>query len=168
MHALVTGGGGFLGRYVVEQLLARGDRVRSFGRGVYPELTKLGVEVVRGDIRDVAAVTAACQGIDCVFHTAARPGIDLQWRLYDQVNRLGTMTVILACRKAAVPRLVYTGSPSIVFEGRDQRGIDESTLPTPATVKWQKKKRAYYSLTKLAAEQEVLVANDDGLRTCAL
>ena len=52
MHALVTGGGGFLGRYIVEQLLARGDRVRSFGRGAYPELEAMGVEVVRGDIAD--------------------------------------------------------------------------------------------------------------------
>ena len=52
MHALVTGGGGFLGGYIVEALLARGDRVRSFGRGEYPALAAQGVEVVRGDIRD--------------------------------------------------------------------------------------------------------------------
>ena len=50
MHALVTGGGGFLGRYIVEALLARGDRVRSFARGEYPELKSLGVEMVRGDL----------------------------------------------------------------------------------------------------------------------
>ena len=46
MHALVTGGGGFLGGYIVEALRARGDRVRSFGRGIYPQLAAQGVEVV--------------------------------------------------------------------------------------------------------------------------
>jgi 2-alkyl-3-oxoalkanoate reductase len=126
------------------------------------------VEVMRGDIRDIDAVTNACRGVDCVFHTAARPGIDLQWRLFDQVNRLGTTTVILACRKVGVSRLVYTGSPSITFEGKDQSGINESALPTQATAEWQRKNRAYYSLTKLGAEQAVVLANDDGLRTCAL
>jgi nucleoside-diphosphate-sugar epimerase len=151
MHSLVTGGGGFLGRYIVEQLLARGDRVRSFGRSKYPELAALGVEVVRGDVREPEAVIAACRGIDCVFHTAARPGIDLNWRLFDQVNRLGTMTVLLACRKASVPRLVYTSSPSIVFEGKDQCGIDESTLPTQATVEWQRSKRCWLPMTRRCA-----------------
>ena len=54
VDALVTGGGGFLGRYVVEQLLARGDRVRIYARGAYPDLTAAGVEVVRGDLRAAA------------------------------------------------------------------------------------------------------------------
>jgi 2-alkyl-3-oxoalkanoate reductase len=168
MHALVTGGGGFLGRYIVEALLARGDRVRSFGRGAYPELQALGVEVLCGDIRDPATVVDACREIDCVFHTAARPGIDLNWRLYDQVNRLGTLAVLLGCQKASVPRLVYTSSPSVTFEGTDQNGIGELPLPTNATADWLKKNGAYYSLTKLIAEQAVLAANSDTLRTCAL
>lgn len=168
MQALVTGGGGFLGRYIVEQLVARGDRVRSFGRREYPELAALGVDVVRGDIRDPAAVTDACRGIDCVFHTAARPGLDLNWSLYDHVNRLGTLSVLLACRKAGVGRLVATSSPSIVFAGEDQCGINETVLPTAGSADWLKSNRAYYSLTKLAAEQEVVAANNEDLRTCAL
>jgi nucleoside-diphosphate-sugar epimerase len=168
MHALVTGGGGFLGRYIVEALVARGDQVRSFGRGEYPELLALGVEVIRGDIRDAAAIAAACSGIDCVFHTAARPGIDLNWRLFDQVNRLGTMAVILGCRQASVRRLVYTSSPSVTFAGEDQCGIDETTQTGKATIDWLKSNRAYYSLTKLLAEQEALAANGESLRTCAL
>ena len=59
MNVLVTGPGGFLGRYIVEQLLARGDRVRGFARGDYPDLRALGVELVRGDLADAAAVSAA-------------------------------------------------------------------------------------------------------------
>ena len=62
MKVLVTGGGGFLGRYIVERLLLRGEEVRVFGRGDYPELQQLGAEVCRGDIRDGVAIRAACQG----------------------------------------------------------------------------------------------------------
>ena len=127
MHALVTGGGGFLGRYIVEQLLARGDQVRSFGRSAQPELKSLGVEVVRGDVVDKDDVTEACRGIDCVFHTAAIAGIGVKWARYYETNFLGTKNVLTGCRIHAVPRLVYTSSPSVVFQGNDQEGIDEST-----------------------------------------
>src|SRR5262245_11987374 len=56
MKALVTGGGGFLGSAIVRRLAARGDTVRSFARGDYPELRSLGVEVIRGDIADTNAI----------------------------------------------------------------------------------------------------------------
>jgi 2-alkyl-3-oxoalkanoate reductase len=165
MHALVTGGGGFLGGYIVEALSARGDRVRSFGRGDYPQLRSQGVEVLRGDIRDTGAVAAACHGVDCVFHAAALPGISMRRTMYDAVNRVGTENVLAACRAASVARLVYTSSPSVVFAGADQCGIDESA---PHDFKWMDANRAYYSLTKARAEQAVLAANCDELRTCAL
>jgi nucleoside-diphosphate-sugar epimerase len=165
MHALVTGAGGFLGRYIVEALVARGDRVRSLARGEYSELKEIGVEMVRGDVRDPQAVADACRDIDCVFHTAARPGIDLRWRLYDEVNRVGTLNVFAACRTTGVGRLVYTSSPSVVFAGADQNGCDERE---PYDFAWMKANRAYYSLSKALAEQAVLQANDNSLRTCAL
>jgi nucleoside-diphosphate-sugar epimerase len=165
MHALVTGGGGFLGGYIVEALLARGDRVRSFGRGAYPQLERQGVAVVRGDIRDRAAVVGACQGIDCVFHTAAMPGIAMRRRAYDEANRLGTENVIAGCCTSGVSRLVYTSSPSVVFAGQDHCGINEAT---PYNFGWMEANAAYYSLTKARAEQAVLGANDTELRTCAL
>lgn len=165
MHALVTGGGGFLGRYIVEQLLARGDHVRGFGRADYPELASLGVEVVRGDIRDSTAVSDACRDIDCVFHVAALPGIGMKRRSYDEVNRRGTEHMLAGCRRHNVPRLVYTSSPSVVFAGHDQSGIDESL---PYDFKWMEANRAWYSLSKAEAEQAVLAANCDVLKTCAL
>lgn len=165
MHALVTGGGGFLGSHIVEALLARGDRVRSFGRGDYPRLREQGVELVRGDLSDATAVAAACRGVDCVFHAAAMPGISMRAKPYDEINRLGTENVIAGCIAANVPRLVYTSSPSVVFAGRDQCGVDEST---PYDFEWLEGNRAYYSLSKARAEQAVLAANGDNLRTCAL
>jgi nucleoside-diphosphate-sugar epimerase len=165
MHVLVTGGGGFLGRYIVEQLVARGERVRSFGRGKYPELAALGVEVVRGDIANRDAVVAACAGVDAVIHTAAIPGIAVQWAPYERANVRGTEHLLAGCRTHGVSRLVYTSSPSVVFAGEDQCGVDEST---PYDFAWMKANGAHYSHSKALAEQAVLAASDATLRTCAL
>src|SRR5262249_24117831 len=71
MKALVTGGGGFLGKAIVQRLLARGDQVRSFARGTYPELQTLGATVLQGDFADPEAVKDAAAGCDIVFHVAA-------------------------------------------------------------------------------------------------
>ncbi|WP_428308327.1 NAD-dependent epimerase/dehydratase family protein [Lacipirellula sp.] len=165
MHVLVTGGGGFLGRYIVEQLVARGERVRSFGRGSYPHLKALGVEVVRGDIAERAAVLHACQGVDVVYHVAALPGIAMKWAPYERANIRGTEHVLAACREQGVARLVYTSSPSVTFAGVDQCGVDEQA---PYDFEWMIAHRAHYSRSKAIAEQAVLAANDGRLRTCAL
>jgi nucleoside-diphosphate-sugar epimerase len=162
MHALVTGGGGFLGRAIVELLLDRGDQVRSLGRGAYPDLEALGVEVVRADLRDAASVADACQGIDCVFHTAALAGIWGTWNTYHQINVQGTLNVLAGCRQQQVPRLVYTSSPSVTFDGSDQCGCNEEA---PYATCWL----AHYPHSKALAEQAVLTANGKhDLTTCAL
>jgi len=165
MLSLVTGGGGFLGRYIVEQLLDRGEHVRSFGRGAYPELEALGVEVVRGDLADPAAVAQACEGVDTVYHVAARPGVSVQRQPYEQANTLGTKNVLQGCQQQGISRLVYTSSPSITFAGTNQEGVDESV---PLAFDWLNQHNSHYSHTKALAEQQVLEANSPGLRTCAL
>ena len=165
MQILITGGGGFLGRYICEQLIARGDRVRSFGRGAYPELEKLGVEVLRGDITNTRAVSDACQGAEAVFHVAARPGTSTQPQPFYQANTKGTQNLLDACRKQNVSRLVYTSSPSVVFAGIDQSNVDETI---PLALDWLAKHRSYYSHSKALAEQKVLAASSEQLRTCAL
>ncbi|MBW3598649.1 MAG: NAD-dependent epimerase/dehydratase family protein, partial [Planctomycetes bacterium] len=162
MKVLVTGGGGFLGKYIVEQLVARGDEVRSFARGRYPGLEALGVEAVQGDIRDAAAVSEACQGVKAVIHTAAVAGIWGPWDYYYGINTLGTRNVVAACREHGVQRLVYASSPSVTFDGGDQEGTDESA---PHPDRWL----CHYPHTKALAEQHVLSANSEGgLLTCAL
>jgi nucleoside-diphosphate-sugar epimerase len=165
MHALVTGGGGFLGGYIVEALLARGDRVRSFGRGEYPQLSAQGVEVVRGDIRDSATLAAACAGVDCVFHAAGLAGIGMNRDAFESVNRTGTELLLAHARRYGARQFIYTSSPSVVFAGEDQCGVDESA---PYDFGWMEANRAFYSYTKACAEQAVLAANSDELRTCAL
>lgn len=162
MHVLVTGATGFLGQYVVEQLRARGDAVRALCRRDAPELAALGVEVVRGDVTDRGSVVAACRGVEAVVHTAAVAGIWGPWDLFYSTNVLGTRYVLEGCRTHGVGRLVYTSSPSVTFDGRPQRNVDESA---PYPERWL----AYYPQTKAMAEQEVLAAHTPGkLHTCAL
>jgi nucleoside-diphosphate-sugar epimerase len=139
--------------------------VRSFGRGDYPLLTAQGIEVVRGDIRDCAALATACAGVECVFHTAAIAGIGMDRDTYESVNRTGTELLLANARRCGVARFVYTSSPSVVFAGEDQCGIDEKA---PYDFGWMESNRAFYSYTKACAEQAVLAANCDSLRTCAL
>ena len=162
MKALVTGGGGFLGLYIVEQLLAAGHDVRVFSRGRYQSLTALGVETQQGDLQDANAVQKACLDIDAVFHVAAVPGVWGSWETYHGINTLGTLNVISGCQKAGVPRLIYTSSPSVVFDGAAHVDADES-LPYPT--KWL----CHYPHSKALAEQAVLAANTPGkLRTVSL
>lgn len=162
MRALVTGGGGFLGRYIVEQLVARGDQVRVFSRRRYSELDALGVESLIGDLQDTSAVIAACEGMDIVFHAAALPGIWGPWKLFHGVNTLGTQNVIEGCRRHGVGRLVFTSSPSVVYDGHDHLGADES-LPYATNF------LCHYPHSKALAERAVLAANGiDRLATCAL
>ena len=161
MKALVTGGGGFLGGHVVRQLLQRGDTVRVLGRSDYPELTTLGADCIRGDIRDRASAIRACAGVDVVFHVAAKAGIWGKPAEFEAINVDGTRKVIEACRQSGVPRLVFTSSPSVVFGKDDLCGVDESQ-PYPS------KFLADYPRTKAAAERLVLAANGPALATVAL
>lgn len=161
MHALVTGGGGFLGKAIVTRLRARGDSVVSLARGDYPELRALGVNVVQGDLGDAEVVKRAANGCDIVFHVAAKAGIWGPYEDYYRANVVGTESVVAACRANGIARLVYTSTPSVVFDGKDQEGIDESA-PYPEHF------HTAYPQTKAIAERHVLQANDSRLATVAL
>ena len=161
MRALVTGGGGFLGQYVVEQLLERGDEVRSISRNRYAALDELGVQQIEGDIRDKELVDQACENIDVVFHVAAVAGIWGPWKQFYGINTQGTLNIIESCRRQNVSKLVYSSSPSVVFDATDQLGVDES-------VAYPEKWLCHYQRTKAFAEQAVLESNSDALLTCAL
>jgi len=162
VKALVTGGGGFLGRVIIRQLRERGDEVRSLSRGRYPDLEKDGVECVQADLMDVAAVSKACEGVDVVFHVAGKVGLWGDYSDFLRANVEGTRNVLNACQDRGARRLVFTGSPSVVFDGRDVEGWDESA-PYPERFD------SYYSRTKAAAEEMVLSANGlRGLSTISL
>jgi len=161
VKALVTGGGGFLGEGIVRALLARGDAVRVLARGDYPALKSLGAETSRGDIRDATSTTRACAGMDVVFHVAAKAGGWGDPKEYEAINIDGTENVIAGCRAAGVPALVYTSTPSIVADGHDITGGDES-LPIA------KHFLADYPRTKAVAEQAVTASSDDRLATISI
>lgn len=152
MKYLITGPGGFLGRHIVEKLLSRGDSVRGFARRSQPELERMGLEMRLGNLTDSAAVAAACEGVDGVFHAAAIAGIGENWNRYYQTNTVGTINVIDGCKKSNVERLVYTSSPSVVFTDKPLENADEST-PYPKSF------NAHYPHSKALAEQQVLSAN---------
>ncbi|MGD0382192.1 MAG: NAD-dependent epimerase/dehydratase family protein [Thermoguttaceae bacterium] len=162
VDALVTGAGGFLGRYIVERLLSRGDRVKALGRKQYPDLQARGVEIVCADLCDRDLVVDACRSVDMVFHVAGIAGLGGRWKDFYRINTQGTRWVIEGCRRHKVGRLVYTSSPSVIFDGNDQCGVDES-------VSYPRRWLCHYAHSKALAEQEVLSANGgDGLLTCVL
>jgi len=161
MRVLVTGGGGFLGGAIVRQLLARGDRVRSVSRGSYPELARLGVEHISGDLAEAAVAETAVAGVDAVIHTAAKAGVWGDHADYRRANVDATRHLLDACRRQGVRRLVHTSSPSVVFAGHDLAGVDES-VPYPP------RHHAPYPATKAEAERQVLAANGPQLATVAL
>jgi len=161
MKALVTGGGGFLGGALVRQLLACGDEVCSFSRESYPKLIDLGVTCHQGDLGDKEALLKAAEGSNIIFHVGAKAGIWGPYSEYYRVNVEGTHNVIRACRVLGIGRLVFTSSPSVVFDGKDQEGVDEGT-PYPRYF------LAHYPRTKAEAERLVLEANSETLLTVAL
>lgn len=161
MRALITGGGGFLGRHVVDQLLARGDTVRVLGRRAYPDLVGVGVECIQADLADAGAVAQACEGMDAVFHIAAKAGIWGRKSEYVAANVTGTRHVLEGCRAAGVSRLVYTSTPSVIYGRHPIEGENESK-PYPGTF------LTHYAQTKAEAEKMILSANSPDLRTCAL
>lgn len=122
-HALVTGGAGFLGRALVEQLRARDIAVRvlALPSEVTAHVEGEGVEIMRGDVLDRDCLVDAVKGVDTVFHMAA---IYNSWMpdptaMYD-VNLRGTFHMLEAARRANVNKIVYTAS--VVALGRPRRG----------------------------------------------
>jgi 2-alkyl-3-oxoalkanoate reductase len=150
VKVLVTGGGGFLGRAICRRLVARGDTVRTLHRAHHPELDAIGVTQHHADIRDPDAVRIAAEGCEAVVHCAAKVGAHGRDRDFEEVNVGGTRNVLDACAGTGA-RLVHTSSPSVVHDGRDLEGVDES-------VPYARRFTGAYARTKAEAERLVLAA----------
>lgn len=161
MRVLVTGGGGFLGRAVCEQLVTRGDIVRTFQRGSQGASAVREVEEHLGDIRDADAVAKAVDGQDAVVHCAAKAGVWGPAKEYFDINLTGTANVLSACRNKGVGILVYSSSPAVVHDRADLEGADES-LP------YANRFLSPYPRSKALAEHQVLRANSPEIATSAL
>jgi len=128
---LVTGATGFLGKYVVKELVEHGYQVRAFGRNskVGRSLENSSVSFFQGDLTKADDVLEACKGMDLVVHVGALSTVWGPWEDFYQANVLGTKYVLEACRQAGIQRLVYVSSPSIYAAPKDQLGIKESDAP---------------------------------------
>lgn len=157
----ITGASGFIGGKLAERLLGEGRQVRVLARRPLPGLEKLGAEVTFGDLDNTVALRRGCEGAETVFHVAGRVGVWGPAADFIRVNVTGTANVITACRAAGVPRLVYTSSPSVVYNGGDLAGVNESAPLCEAAP-------SAYPTSKAAAERLVAAANDAPLATVSL
>ncbi|KIJ55132.1 hypothetical protein M422DRAFT_73219 [Sphaerobolus stellatus SS14] len=158
---LVIGGCGFLGRHIVEALVARGIPVAVFD--LVQRHFDTNIQFFTGDISDEVALANAIRksGAKAIYHTASPPAL-LPQHVYHKANVEGTKTVISAATAHGVKYLIYTSSAGILFDGADLIDADER-LPPPVTP------MDAYNGTKAIAEQLILEANGkDGLKTVAL
>jgi dTDP-L-rhamnose 4-epimerase len=128
-HVLITGGAGFIGSHVADELIARGYRVRALdnlspqvhgANGRRPPYLHPDVELVVGDVRNPDDVREALRGVRAVFHFAAAVGVGqsmYEIRHYTEVNNVGTAVLLEAIIDARIDRLVVASSMSIYGEG---------------------------------------------------
>ena len=162
-RVLVTGGAGFLGRHLVEQLLQCECREVVVFDVIRPNppFPSAAVTAVVGDLLNPADLQPLFNSLYAVFHVASPSPLANNPTLFHNVNVNGTRNVIEACREGHVPRLVYTSSASVVFDGTDQRNWDERS-PIP------KRGLDAYTRSKYAGEQLILKASDESLFTAGI
>ncbi|KAI7990313.1 3beta-hydroxysteroid-dehydrogenase/decarboxylase isoform 2 [Camellia lanceoleosa] len=174
---VVTGGRGFAARHLVEMLI-RYDmfsvRIADLGPSIEldpsEDIGTLGqalrsgrAQYVSADLRDKSQVLQVCRGAEVVFHMAAPDSSINNHELHHSVNVKGTQNIIDACVEHKVKRLIYTSSPSVVFDGVHGIINGDESLPYPA------KHNDSYSATKAEGEALVIKSNDiNGLLTCCI
>jgi len=147
---LVTGGAGFIGSHLTEELVRRGQRVRvvdSLITGKRQNLAHIpGVEFIEGDLADLAVAKRAVEGIDFVLHQAAIPSVPRSVQdpiTSNTANIDASLNVLVAARDARVKRVVYAGSSSAYGDAPTLPKVE--TMPTAPL--------SPYALQKLVAEQ---------------
>ncbi|KAI4337207.1 hypothetical protein L6164_015652 [Bauhinia variegata] len=174
---VVTGGRGFAARHLVEMLIRHNMysvRIADLGptiqleppekNGILGEALRSGrAEYISTDLRNKSQVLEACEGAEVVFHMAAPNSSINSYQLHHSVNVEGTKNVIDACIEQKVKRLIYTSSPSVVFDGVHGIFNGDESLPYPP------KHNDHYSATKAEGEALVLKSNgSNGLLTCCI
>jgi UDP-glucose 4-epimerase len=135
---LVTGAAGFIGSWIAQALVERGDTVRAldnFSTGERKNLAGIlpQIDLLEMDLRDASAVKRACQGVDVIFHEAALPSVPLsirEPRPSHESNIDGTFNLLEAARAAGVRRVVYAASSS-AYGDKNPLPQTESMLPGP-------------------------------------
>ena len=164
---LVTGGAGFIGSNIVDELVRRGARVRvldNFSTGRSENLRDAvdRIELVEGDVRDMDAVERAVRGVDFVLHQAALASVPRSIAdpvSNNQVNAQGTLNILVAAHQHHVKRVVYASSSSVYGDSEELPKVETMT-PNP---------KSPYAVAKLAAEHYCRVFADlHGMTTVSL
>jgi len=158
MKSLVTGANGFLGSAVMHCLLKEGHEVKVIVRkgSDRRNLKDLPIEVVEGDLRDVASLKEAVKNCDNLFHVAAdyRLWVPDPEAMYD-INVKGTKDLVLAAADAGVSRMIYTSSVATLGLNSDGTSANENTPSSIETI------AGHYKRSKFIAEQTVKQLVDD-------
>ncbi|MCC6457575.1 MAG: NAD-dependent epimerase/dehydratase family protein [Caldilineaceae bacterium] len=165
MRVLVTGGAGFIGSHLANALQRRGHYVRvldDLSSGDPARLAE-GINFNRGDVRDLPKLWSLLQGVDVVYHLAARvsvPASILYPREYNDVNVGGTVSLLEACRDVGSVKRLVLASSATVYGDHTQQPVDEGMATLPAVP---------YAVSKVAAEQYLFTAGRlCGFETVAL
>lgn len=160
---LVTGATGFLGKYLVSQLLDEGCTVLAMGRNeeAGKELEKMGAVFCKCDFTDKNSCSEYFSGLDCVIHAGALSTVWGKWEEFYRINVEGTKNICELCIENNVKRLVYISSPSIYSGKRHRYGIREEEVN-------EKNELNYYIKSKILAEKIIREFNFRGLYTVVL
>ncbi len=152
MKYLVTGGAGFLGSHLIDELLNNGHEVKCFdnfstGKEINLKYNKSKIEIIKGDIRDPFAVSNALRGVEFVFHLAAQISVNrsIHEPIYDaDVNINGMINLLEAIRKSDVSKILYVSTGGAIYGEPNHIPVSETTEEKPISP---------YGLSKLIGEK---------------
>jgi nucleoside-diphosphate-sugar epimerase len=158
MKILVTGGAGFIGSHLVDALVGQGHRIIVFDNLSSGKLSNLmdvenGIDFVSGDIRDLDLLIRSLDGCDLVYHMAAMVSVNQTVEepvTSSQINDIGTLNVLEACRKNKVKRFIFSSSSAIYG---DAPGF-------PKDEKMASKPQSPYAVQKMTGENYACIYND--------
>ena len=149
-RVLVTGAYGFLGKYVIDELVKNNYKVLAFGRNKtkMQQLKKKNVDIFIGDFCNKDDALKATENVDYVIHCGALSTVWGKREDFINTNVNGTMNLVESCRKNKVKRFVYVSSPSIYAGKMDRTNIKENDYD-------DNNKLNYYIESKILAEKEL-------------
>ena len=162
MKALVTGGGGFLGSYIVRDLLQKNYEVVSLSRNTYSELTKKNVLQIQCDLSQAEEVKKLdLSSFDVIFHVASKAGVWGKYEDYYRSNFIATKNLVDQAKEQNVKYFIYTSTPSVVF-GKDDICNGDEKMQYPEHF------YTHYAYTKMLAEKYVIENNFNDFKTLAI
>lgn len=151
MKVFITGGSGFVGQFLIEDLRQKGHEVFALARSQSSQdkVRQKGATPIAGDLGEAKSYQAQLKGMDAVIHVAAMIEMWGDYDLFYQINVVGTRNLVQASEAVGVKRFIYISAAAVVADGNPLEDIDENYQPSRLPVD-------NYSKTKALAEEEVL------------